>query len=101
MIRYRARWVLPISSPPIEDGAVAVEGTTIAYVGPLHGAPAGHDEDFGNALLMPGLVNAHCHLELTAMRDAARLWSPQDEPDLQRGIGAPRISPRTRLKRRR
>jgi cytosine/adenosine deaminase-related metal-dependent hydrolase len=68
VIQYRARWIVPISSPPIADGVVAVDGDRIAYVGPSAGAPPGADHDLGNALLLPGLVNAHCHLELTAMR---------------------------------
>ena len=68
MIRYHARWVVPISEPPISGGTVAVEGKRIAFVGPRRGAPPGDDVDLGNVVLMPGLVNAHCHLELTAMR---------------------------------
>jgi 5-methylthioadenosine/S-adenosylhomocysteine deaminase len=68
MIRYHARWVLPISSPPIPNGVVVVDGSTIAYVGPAANAPPGDDEHLGKSILMPGLVNAHCHLELTAMR---------------------------------
>ena len=68
MIRYHARHVLPITSAPIERGTVAVDGERIAYVGPRALAPAGDDVDLGDVLLMPGLVNAHCHLELTAMR---------------------------------
>jgi 5-methylthioadenosine/S-adenosylhomocysteine deaminase len=68
MIRYHARWVLPISSPPIRDGVVAVEGSQIAYVGTADDAPPGTNEDLGDVVLLPGLVNAHCHLELTAMR---------------------------------
>ena len=68
MIRYHARWVLPISAPPVADGVVAVEEDRITYAGPRRDAPAGVDVDLGNALLLPGLVNAHCHLELTAMR---------------------------------
>lgn len=67
--RYHARWVLPIASEPIEDGTVVVEGDRIAWVGPRAAAPdGGHDDDLGNAVLMPGLVNAHTHLELTVMR---------------------------------
>ncbi|MGH9885559.1 MAG: amidohydrolase family protein [bacterium] len=68
MIRYRARWVVPISAPPIAHGVVAVEGDRIEYVGPLVGAPEGEDDDLGDVILLPGLVNVHCHLELTAMR---------------------------------
>lgn len=68
MIRYHARWVVPVSAPPIERGTVGVEGDRIAWVGPHAEAPPGDDVDLGDALLMPGLVNAHCHLELTAMR---------------------------------
>lgn len=68
MIRYRARYVLPVSAPPIIDGIVAVEGDRISWVGSASHAPAGEERDLGNAILLPGLVNAHCHLELTAMR---------------------------------
>lgn len=68
MIRYHARWVLPISAAPIERGTVAVSDGRLAYVGPRAGAPRGEDADLGDALLMPGLVNAHTHLELTVMR---------------------------------
>ena len=68
MIRYRARWVVPVTSPPEANGIVAVEGDRIAYVGPAADAPPGDDVDLGDVILTPGLVNAHCHLELTAMR---------------------------------
>ena len=68
MIRYHARWVVPIAEPPVENGTVVVHDGRIAFVGPRADAPAGDDDDLGDVLLMPGLVNAHCHLELTAMR---------------------------------
>jgi 5-methylthioadenosine/S-adenosylhomocysteine deaminase len=68
MIRYRARWVVPVTAPPIANGVVAVDGERIAFVGEAADAPPGDDHDLGESLLMPGLVNAHCHLELTAMR---------------------------------
>jgi 5-methylthioadenosine/S-adenosylhomocysteine deaminase len=68
MIRYRARWVIPIASPPIADGVVAVEGDRIAYVGSADQGPPAEERDLGEVVLLPGLVNAHCHLELTAMR---------------------------------
>lgn len=68
MIRYHARWVLPIAHPALRDATVAVEGSRIAWVGPRAGAPPGDDVELGDVILMPGLVNVHTHLELTAMR---------------------------------
>ena len=68
MIRYHARWVIPISAPPFEHGTVAVDDGRIRYAGPRAGAPRGQDVELGEALLMPGLVNTHTHLELTALR---------------------------------
>lgn len=65
---YHARWVLPVSASPIEHGTVGVRDGRIAYVGPRASAPPGEDRDLGDSLLMPGLVNAHTHLELTVMR---------------------------------
>lgn len=69
MIVYHARWVVPVSSPPVRDGAVAVdEAGRIAFVGRGAAAPAGERRDLGPAILLPGLVNAHTHLELTVLR---------------------------------
>jgi cytosine/adenosine deaminase-related metal-dependent hydrolase len=69
MRTYLARWVVPVAAPPIERGAVSVDDAgRIAYVGPADAAPSGDATDLGDAALLPGLVNAHTHLELTAMR---------------------------------
>ncbi|HKO35667.1 MAG TPA: amidohydrolase family protein [Pyrinomonadaceae bacterium] len=69
---YSARWVLPIASAPIEHGAVAVAGETIVGVGAREDLaarfPHAAATDFGASVLLPGLVNAHSHLELTVMR---------------------------------
>lgn len=69
---YAARWVLPVSSVVIEDGAVAVEAARIVAVGARAALvaefPGAVVEDFGAAALVPGFVNCHSHLELTAMR---------------------------------
>src|SRR5438270_8016138 len=67
-MRYHARWVLPITQPPIENGTVAENDGKISYVGPRANAPAGEDYHLGDSILLPGLVNTHTHLELTAMR---------------------------------
>lgn len=67
-----ADWVLPVSSVPIERGAVAVQADKIAAVGAqsdvLSLFPAAAIEHYGAAAILPGFVNAHTHLELTAMR---------------------------------
>jgi len=69
---YSARWVLPVSAPPIEDGAVAVERSGIVGVGRyaeiVGRFPEFRIEAFGQAVILPGLVNTHTHLELTALR---------------------------------
>ena len=64
---YAARWVLPVDAAPIENGEVVVEDGLIAEVRPQR-APANERRDFGEAVLLPGLVNAHSHLEYTALR---------------------------------
>jgi 5-methylthioadenosine/S-adenosylhomocysteine deaminase len=56
-----ADWVVPVAGPPIRDGAVLVEDGRIAAVGAA--AELGTGERFGDAAIVPGLVNAHSHLE--------------------------------------
>jgi cytosine/adenosine deaminase-related metal-dependent hydrolase len=58
---YAADWVLPVDGPPIEKGAVAVEGGRIAAVGTT--AELGAGRGFEAAAILPGFVNAHSHLE--------------------------------------
>jgi imidazolonepropionase-like amidohydrolase len=58
-MRYHARWVLPITQPPIENGTVVETDGVITYVGSRHGAPPGKDYDLGEAILLPGLINTH------------------------------------------
>lgn len=64
---YRARYLLPIAADPIEDGALLAVGGRIVAVdrfAALQGAAA-EVVDFGESILLPPLVNAHTHLELT------------------------------------
>jgi cytosine/adenosine deaminase-related metal-dependent hydrolase len=65
MVRYRAAWILPIVRPPIPGGVVSVDRDVITAVGPYEG---GAVEDLGDVAILPGLVNAHTHLELSWMR---------------------------------
>ena len=71
---YRARRVLPMSSPPIEDGGIAVRGGEIVAVESWADLsrehPGASREDLGEVILLPGLINAHCHLDYTMMRGA-------------------------------
>ena len=56
-----ADWVVPVEGPPIRDGAVALDNGRIAAVGPI--ADLGAGEHFADAVILPGFVNAHSHLE--------------------------------------
>lgn len=65
---YAASYLLPVSSPPIAGGAIAVKDGTIVAVGTVAELRAAHSApvaDHPGCVIMPGLVNAHTHLELT------------------------------------
>ena len=65
----RARAVLPISQPPFENGAIRVSGNRVTEVGSW-GQFSRHEDDvidLGETILLPGLINAHCHLDYTDM----------------------------------
>ena len=68
----RARWVFSDVCPPLANAAVAIEGERIAAVGCVSAAV----RDLGNVAILPGLVNAHTHLELS---------------DIARPLGAPGV----------
>jgi cytosine/adenosine deaminase-related metal-dependent hydrolase len=72
-VTLAASWVLPVDGPPIRDGRVAVERGRVVWVGSAEdaAAPGGAIRDLGPGVLLPGLVNAHCHLELSHLRGAA------------------------------
>ncbi|MHC4063992.1 MAG: amidohydrolase family protein [Planctomycetota bacterium] len=61
----RARHVLAADGQAIENGAVRAEGGRIVEVGPAGSIEGSPTDDLGNSLLLPGLINAHTHLELT------------------------------------
>lgn len=71
MILHRAAWVLPIARPPVRDGWVAIQGDRIAASGGASDTPSGPDAapPFEGApfAVLPALVNAHTHLELSYM----------------------------------
>src|SRR3954447_15405186 len=67
----RAGIVVTMDGPPIENGAVAVSGNRIIDVGTFDEVKtrnAGNAIDLGEQALLPGLINAHCHLDYTCLR---------------------------------
>jgi len=67
----RARRVVTMDDPPIDNGAVAVSGNRIIDVGKfdeLKTRNAGEIVDLGEQAVLPGLINAHCHLDYTCLR---------------------------------
>src|SRR5690349_3757116 len=72
---YRARWVVPVDQPPLDGGVVKVANGRIVSIGKGDGDQVTHD--LGDVVLLPGLVNAHTHLEFSL---------------LERPLGEPRMA---------
>jgi aminodeoxyfutalosine deaminase len=64
---YRARWLFPVSGPPIRDGVLVWDERIVAVgrADEVAAAWPGEVIDLENVALAPALVNAHCHLELS------------------------------------
>lgn len=82
--------MVPVAAPPIPDGAVWISGHQIRAVGlwseirEIPKAAQGPVTDLGEMAVFPGLVNAHCHLDYTAM--TGLLMPPREFPDWIKGI---------------
>lgn len=70
--RFSARWIVPVTSAPIPDGALLVDARgRITHLGPRVAVPEPDDAevvDLGEAALLPGLVNTHAHPDLAMLR---------------------------------
>jgi aminodeoxyfutalosine deaminase len=69
MTAYRAAWICPIDQPPIPNGVIRVHDGRIVAVGAIESANLDPLVDLGSVAVLPGLVNAHTHLELSWLRD--------------------------------
>lgn len=81
---FTARWVFPVAGPPLECGTVTVRDDRIEAVEPRGVRTA--DEDLGNVALIPGLVNAHTHLDLSGARGRIPPTDPDHFTDWLRGV---------------
>jgi cytosine/adenosine deaminase-related metal-dependent hydrolase len=82
MIAHVSKWVLPVSGPPIRDGAVLVAGDRIQAVGPAEEILPGFTGlivEHGSGAILPGVVNCHVHLEFSAL--AGRVPPQEHWPD--------------------
>lgn len=80
-VLHRASWVVPVYRPPVPNGAVLVHEDRIQAVGAYRHLrsecpPGALEADHGDAALIPGLVNGHTHLELSAFKGAIELPQP-------------------------
>jgi cytosine/adenosine deaminase-related metal-dependent hydrolase len=73
MPTFRAAWILPITGPPVRHGWVTTAGGRIVAVGDARERTPGasgkdRGTDLGDVAVLPALVNAHTHLELSWLR---------------------------------
>jgi aminodeoxyfutalosine deaminase len=61
-----ARWIFPVTGPPLKKGAITIQGERVQAVEPQGTRRA--DEDLGNVAILPGLVNTHTHLDLSGSK---------------------------------
>jgi 5-methylthioadenosine/S-adenosylhomocysteine deaminase len=66
----KARWILPITAPPIPQGGILIKGERIERVlteEEIKAFPRHQIWELPYHILLPGLINAHTHLELTCL----------------------------------
>jgi cytosine/adenosine deaminase-related metal-dependent hydrolase len=70
VVSLSARWIFPVSGPPLENGTIGIADGRITAI---HADDVQPTYNLGNVAIIPGLVNAHTHLELS---DAAAPLTP-------------------------
>lgn len=70
MRRFSANYIFPVTTSPIKNGIVEVDnnGEIISIVDPGRAFKEIHSTEFHNGVIVPGFVNAHCHLELSHLK---------------------------------
>jgi cytosine/adenosine deaminase-related metal-dependent hydrolase len=81
---YTARWILTAAGSPVENGILVVRDDKIEAVEPKGTCKA--DVDLGNVALIPGLVNAHTHLDLSGARGLIPPTDPEHFTDWLKGV---------------
>ena len=67
---YQADWLLSLDAAPVSNGWMQVEADRIVAMGDATNLPPDVEvQKFPGCVLMPGLINAHCHLELTSIHN--------------------------------
>lgn len=90
--RVTARWVFPVSSPPIEQGVIEIADGRIVAVHNRHDSRA---VNLGNVALIPGLINTHTHLEFSDLAEPVQPALPFTEW-IRSLVSVRRASPATR-----
>lgn len=70
MRKLAAHYIYPITSEPIKYGIITLDddGVIVDISSSHDNLPEQESLEFYNGILVPGFVNAHCHLELSHMK---------------------------------
>ncbi len=69
--RFSANYILPINGKPIRNGVIGIDeqGTIIEIIEQEDQQKEYAHTEFRNGIIVPGFINAHCHSELSHMKD--------------------------------
>jgi aminodeoxyfutalosine deaminase len=91
MIAYQAAWACPIDQPPIRDALIEVHNGIVQSISSGSRLPVPGARFLGNVVVLPGLINAHTHLELSWLR--GRVPPANSFTDWVKGLFATRGRP--------
>src|SRR5262249_37245588 len=93
LVLMNARLFTGTGEPPLADGAIALYGERIGWVGPASEAPPGDVVDCSGKTILPGLVDAHAHLIYENVRDAysIELLKPLEAAAIDAALNAAKL----------